>query len=353
MIYDKETNCIIIESIFKFALNGAVELRISELNKLKDAFEKNREHLWRNKILTTLAYILENNDIITDRTRYLVNKWKVYMEESRKISEWFSKNGIEAIIVKTIRSVPCDVSDIDLLINKDSNISIARHVLKKLGYVLRRGGLGQELWSKIVSGYTVNVELHNKLAAADYEYYPREELFGKKYRILNNIKIPDLLDELLINVSHAVMKDLEIKFIELLEFLVVLNKYNIQNEDIINKSRKLGLLIPLFTLALATYNLFNQYSRTVEPLLISLKKALRLNFHIIRILLNDKPKSILDLPISVNPLIILCSYFNSFTKKIVLEGFTKTFREALSIPCGPGIDTILYRWIPIKKPHME
>jgi hypothetical protein len=288
-------------------------------------FSRNLEFLRLNKLTVAMGILMQKcysktNDLAMQR----INRYFIYISEARNIYKNLANEGVDAVIIKTITSFPKDISDIDLLIASREELEKTSRIMKKMGYYLAKPGSEQNLWRRIVDNVVVDVEIHTSIAAADYEYYPKKLVFERAV-LLNEVKVPSPIDTVMITASHMIMKDLYITLSDLLELEVTLNKRIFYEETLVEEARKLGLLIPLFSMM--------YYSSIINPRTLhrihtwwKIVSSVALRKHYAKPL----------------PTTIVLSYLYSIFGKIRREPLGKVLREAMSFPSGKGIDAFVY-----------
>lgn len=283
-----------------------------------------------NKLLVALAdlcYPLSYNVPILNQR---LHRYRIYHEEVRRISYAMTLEGVEFLVIKTVTVFPKDIADIDILIFANDDLIVAEKILKNIGYVKRKKAHEQHLWSLYRNNVIVDVELHTRIAASEYEYYPKYLLFRNAIE-LDGVKIPSPLDSLLLNSTHCIVKDLYITLADLLDFYLTMNRYEVDLNQLINLAKDLGLSIPLF-LFLHLIEVFNR------------KYCERFNHSIC----SDLLRSIFTITdytkVPMRPAIntLISSYFEMTVRKLKYKPLLTVLHEILSLPQGKGIDTLLH-----------
>lgn len=292
------------------------------------------EFLRYNKLLVGLGYILSQNKVdLKDILKQRMRRFNKYVNEAKRICKVFSEHGIRFVLIKTFGSFPKDLGDLDILLY-DDDLNDAEKLLSSAGYVSRKIGLRQYLWSLRKDDVIVDVELHTKISAADYEYYPRERVFKRAVKCCELI-LPSYIDSLLILAGHAVMKDLFITAADLLDFVITLQKYRIDINELINEANFLGLTLPLNTVLYIIKKLGCELEN-------NLRRELNVTFGV---KLND---------IVIRPPfhIVLLSYLDMTVKKAKQKPLMNMLEEIFSLPRSKGID-IFVRFAGSKKPLVK
>jgi hypothetical protein len=288
-------------------------------------FSRELEFLRLNKLIVALGLLMQKcysevNDLALQRIR----RYLIYVDEARNIYENLADGGVDAVVIKTIGVFPKDVSDIDVLIASREDLEKVSRIMNKMGYYPGKSGLEQDLWRRVVDGIVVDVEIHTSIAAADYEYYPKELVFERAV-LLNSVKVPSPIDSALITASHMVMKDLYITLSDILELEVTLKKYVGDEKVLLDEAKKLGLEIPLLSML--------YYSSLVNS---------RVHHKIStwqKIIASPILRKYYARPM---PLTIALSYLRSIMGKVGREPLREILGEVMSLPRGKGIDAFVY-----------
>jgi len=292
------------------------------------------EFLRYNKIITTIAFLALNSGWAMPKVfLFKLQRYNIYLEEARKLAEVLEREGIEYSIIKTFSSVPKDISDIDLLVNPE-HFDAARKILLRLGFTPRKKGLEQDLYSKLVDGVVVDVEIHSSIAAAGYEYYDAHHVLRRSI-VFNGIRVPEPADAILILAAHDVMKDLYIPLAHILEFYLLSS--HVDCSKLLAQTSLHGLSAPLSFFTLLTEFVLEEKlsckaaDKLLEPFLLNIIKIL-------------KAEPVIKVPIAL----VLASYINSFQSKARLKGLTAALKQIFSLPSGKGISALLRNVLPLK-----
>lgn len=292
------------------------------------------EFLRYNKVITTIGFLaLHSDQAIQGIFKFKLQRYNIYLEETKRLAEKLEYNGIEYTIMKTFSAIPKDISDIDLLVSPEHAMD-TRRILLKLGFYPRKTGLEQDLYSKLVDNVTVDVELHTSIAAAGYEYYDSRRVLRRSI-VFNGIRVSEPIDSVLILVAHDVMKDLYIPLAHILEFYSLLN--NAECDELIKQASLYGLSLPLSFFTILTESIIGE------------KLRCKMTSHILKLLLPDLAKALkMDPVIKVPLLLTLTSYMENLQSKVRLEGFSTTLKQLISLPSGKGINALIHNVLPAK-----
>lgn len=289
------------------------------------AVTRNLEFFRLNKLAVAIGIIiqrcnLKNSDLLLQRVR----RYATYINEAKCIYDNLADSNIDSVIIKTIYNFPKDIADIDILIASNRDLEKTSIVLRRIGYYPAKPGLEQHLWRRVVGDVVVDVEIHTKIAAAGYEYYPKKLIFDRAiYK--NNIKVPSHIDSVLLMAAHLIMKDLYITLSDILELEVTLRKYINGEEILLEEAKKLNLEIPLLTMMYYSSIINSRISRKLGVTQKLFTTTRFYEYH-------ARPSLVA----------IAFSYFQSVLGKIRREPLSKVLPEILSLPRGKGIDAFVY-----------
>lgn len=303
---------------------------VNILSKLINIYEF-IEYARLNKILVALAELCNTYNCTNTLLQQRKYRYAIYQSEIKHIAKAFEDNGINYVIIKTILPFPKDIADIDILVDQEEDLKRARYVLSNLGYKRRKEGLEQDLWSTVRNNIIVDVELHTSVAAAEYEYIPKKLLINNAIKI-NGVRLPSLLDELVLTAAHSVLKDIYITLADILSFYLSLKGNKINSHDVVKYAENIGLTTPI-RLYLSLLEWLNQVS-------------LRTNLNFI---IQVNPNST---PLRPHIHIVAYSYFENTLYKLKNNGILRTLRELTSLPQGKGIDTLI-RYLAGAKPPVK
>ncbi|MEM4452906.1 MAG: nucleotidyltransferase family protein [Desulfurococcaceae archaeon] len=292
--------------------------------------EQDTEFFRYNKLLVALADLCRplscNVDILNQR----LHRYKIYHEEIKRISRAMISEGVNFVFIKTITVFPKDIADIDILVHGNDDLTIAENILKNFGYSKRKKSQAQHLWSLRRNNVIVDVELHTTIAAAGYEYYPKDIIFRNSVE-LDEVKIPSPLNSILLNIAHCVVKDLYVTLADLLDFYLTLSKYNVDLDQLISFAKDIGLSTPLY-LFLYLIGIFNKESYEEINYLTQHSFLRRISVS----------TDWTEMPLRPSIVTLILSYLEITAIKLKYKPLIKVLRELLSLPQGKGIDTLLY-----------
>ncbi|MEM1660990.1 MAG: nucleotidyltransferase family protein [Candidatus Bathyarchaeia archaeon] len=292
--------------------------------------EQDMEFFRYNKLLVALADLCRlpscNMGILNQR----LHRYKIYHEEIKRISRAMISEGVNFVFIKTITVFPKDLADIDILVYGKDDLTIVENILKNFGYSKRKKSQEQHLWSLRRNNVIVDVELHTTIAAAGYEYYPKDLIFRNPVE-LDDVKIPSPLNSILLNIAHCVVKDLYVTLADLLDFYLTMSKYDIDSNQLIRFAKDIGLSIPMY-LFLYLIEVFNEesYEKINHLTQYSFLRRIFVSTDWTR------------MPLRPSIITLILSYFEITAIKLKYKPLIKVLRELLSLPQGKGIDTLLY-----------
>lgn len=279
------------------------------------------EYARLNKILVAMSELCSAYNCKNMLLQQRSYRYRIYLDEITRISKLFEINNINYVIIKTLSTFPRDIADIDILLNDEDDLKRANYILSKIGYKRRKIGLEQDLWSVMRNGVVVDVELHTSVAAAEYEYFPKEVLI-KNARKVNGIRIPSILDDLVLTSAHSVLKDLYITLADLLNFYLTLKKNKLEPVQIVKYAENLGLATPvkLYLSVLAWLT---------EPTSLdsNIKLLTQIRYDLI--------------PLRPQIYFVIYSYLENTLYKLKNKSILSTLKELASLPQGRGIDALI------------
>lgn len=291
--------------------------------------ETDLEFLRLNKLLVGLAELccsLSYRSAILDQR---IRRYRVYVEEAKRISRAMVSHDIKFVFFKSVTVFPKDIADLDVLVFGDKDLKNAEKILAEIGYRKRRKALEQHLWSLSKNGVIVDIELHTIVAAAGYEYYPKNIIF-RNVAELDGIKTTSPLDSLMLTVAHNVVKDLYITLADILDFALTIDKYNVDFNTLIRHARNLGLTIPL----LLYIFLLSEFDEKVH------KRLGVDNYSFWQKLFTAINCKNVPLRPGINTLIP--SYLMMTLNKLRYKPLSRVFSEVLSLPHSKGLDNLIY-----------
>jgi len=274
----------------------------------------------KNKVL----YVLGLNDS-------RIRKTEAWMElEMRRIvqrksiieaSELAEKLGIRILVIKTLKPFNYVPDDVDILVIDDEDLRSFVNALLKRGYFIRKKGTSEITLRRIVSNTFVDLDIHTKMGAGPYEYLDKYYLWQRRvYRKLDgeSIATPNDVDELLITVAHAILKEFTVTLADIMH---VISSASFDRKVIYEatlQAKHVGLsksLRYLLNLAYQTY----VYS-------FKIRKQCRV----------DAP----NFPHKVPILVIINAYLENLRHRFKMQGL-KPIKELLKAPSSKGIATLL------------
>lgn len=320
--------------LFKFLKNFYMNNKLESeyvLNLLLKWLRQDIEFFRYNKLLVALAYLFNSFSYNVEILDQRLHRYRIYHKEVENISHAMTSEGVEFLFIKTITVFPKDIADLDILVATEDDLIVAEMVLKKMGYVKRKKTREQHLWSLHRNGVLIDVELHTSIAAAEYEYYPKDLLFKNAVKLNNGVRIPSPLDNILLNIAHSVMKDLYITLADLLDFYFSINKHEVYLNLLTQLAKDLGLSTPLFLFS----HLLGVYDEDSHK-----RFSYLIEYDFWRKIFMVTNYTKVPTRPSVNTLIL--SYLEMTLKKLKFKPLSAVLYEILSLPQGKGIDTLLY-----------
>lgn len=246
---------------------------------------------------------------------------KARREEQKKamieVATIAEEHHIDLMVVKTIKPFEYVPDDIDVLVINDDTLDTFTNELLRRGYFLRKKGTPEVTLRKVVGNTFVDLDIHTKLGAGTYEYIDKRYLWKRRtYTLLiSDMKVatPNMIDEFLITVAHAIMKELSLTIADILH-AISLNKTI--REEAIEQARKVGLLK-------ATKFLINVANKTLN--------VVRRSYD-----LSNKITNPHRVPVPV----IIDAYIENITYRLKTQGLAPLI-EIVKIPSSKGIATLL------------
>lgn len=239
------------------------------------------------------------------------------MAEVATIAE---EHHIDLMVVKTIKPFEYVPDDIDILIINNDTLNTFINKLLRKGYFLRKKGTPEITLRKVIGNTFVDLDIHTKMGAGTYEYIDKYYLWRRRtYTVINDTKIiiPNMIDEFLITVAHAIIKELILIIADTLH-VISLNKR--MREEALKQAQKIGLYratkfiinIANKTLSIIPRNLYNHLDTIIYP------------YHV--------------------PMPIITSvYIENIIHRLKVHGITP-LKEIVKIPSSKGI-AILLRYL--------
>jgi hypothetical protein len=275
-------------------------------NKLKEILHNKNQgvdysvvkSLLRNKVLY-LAGLINVNLRNNEEWKELSRRRKLQLEALAEFSDVAERLGVRYVIVKTFKLFPYVPDDIDILIlDSDMIDDIVSELIKK-GFKVRSKGTPEITLTKVASKTFADLDMHSKMAAGEYVYYPSEILWQNARKAVINharLNVASWDDECTITIAHAIMKEFEVPASDILQFMLCKKKGYIKFEHlkktghaktyevflkiykiVIQGNKVLPYRVPLIGVALAyIYNVSHRvHTEKLKPIyeLISFPKA--------------------------------------------------------------------------------
>lgn len=211
-------------------------------NKLKEILHNKNQgvdysvvkSLLRNKVLY-LAGLINVNLRNNEEWKELSRRRKLQLEALAEFSDVAERLGVRYVIVKTFKLFPYVPDDIDILIlDSDMIYDIVSELIKK-GFKVRSKGTLEITLTKVAFKTFVNLDIHSKMAAGEYVYYPSEILWQNARKVVINharLNVASWDDECVLTIAHAIMKEFEVLASDILQFTLCKKKGYIKFEDL-------------------------------------------------------------------------------------------------------------------------
>jgi hypothetical protein len=266
------------------------------------------KELKANKILF-FAGLINTKLQETEEWQELMRRRTLQLQALREFAETAEKIDIKYVVVKTFKLFPYVPDDVDiLLLDHDKKNNLITELTAK-GYSIRSIGTPEITLRKVNYSTYVDLDIHHKIAAGEYVYYPNDDLWRKRRELeIDGTKLPvaSWEDECILTIAHAIMKEFKILASDILETLLCQRKGYIQ----LDRLRESGHL--------KTYRIFMRLQRQI------IFKELNLPYRI---------------PIGV----VICAYINHFNHRIKKENLLP-LRELMQFPKAKGIKKLLSPW---------
>ena len=267
------------------------------------------ESLRKNKVLY-LAGLINEELRHTEEWRELSRRKKLQANALIEFVDIAENLGIRYVVFKTFKLFPYVPDDVDILVLDNDVINDVVLKLAKRGFKIRSKGTPEVTISKVAYKTFVNLDIHFKIAAGEYTYYPSNIVWQNKRRIvINGVKLNVVAweDECIITMAHAVMKEFEVLASDILQFMLCKRK---------------GYIIPERlerTGHLETYSIFSRIYKTV-------------------IQNNDA------LPYKIPLVEVALAYVYNIVNRIRTEGL-RPVHELTRFPKARGIKRLVYRMV--------
>jgi len=191
--------------------------------------------LLRNKVLY-LAGLINEELRHTEEWRELSRRRKLQLDALKEFAEVAESLGVRYVVIKTFKLFPYVPDDVDILILDHDRINDLVVELIKRRYKVRSKGTPEITLGKTASKTYVDLDIHHKIAAGEYIYYPTQLLWNNRRKItIDNVELytDSWEDECIITMAHAVMKEFEILASDLLHTLLCKNRGLIKLEHLV------------------------------------------------------------------------------------------------------------------------
>jgi len=226
-----------------------------------------------------------------------------------------SEANVDLMIVKTIKPFEYVPDDIDVLMMNEGDVEVLVSMLLRKGYFLRKKGTPEVTLRKVVGDTFVDLDIHHKMGAGHYEYIDKHYLWKRReYVVIDGVKVakPNVVDEVLITSSHAVMKELVITIADILH-VFFLDKAII--EEAMKQSKRIGLA--------TAFGFLSKVAST------TISSALR-----------SPEQKLFKYPLYVPPYIVFSAYIENFEYRLKTCRTTPLV-ELIKTPSSKGIATLL------------
>jgi len=188
--------------------------------------------LLKNKVLY-LAGLINNKLQNTEEWKELERRRKLQRTALAEFINIAEKVGARYVVVKTFKLFPYVPDDVDILILDKHMVNDIVAELAKRGFKVRSKGTLEITISKVANKTFADLDIHFKMAAGEYEYYPHEVIWQNSKKMeVDDIKlnVASWEDECIITLAHAIMKELEVLASDLLHVMICEKKGYIKRE---------------------------------------------------------------------------------------------------------------------------
>lgn len=274
---DHITEEVVQNLIQNFPLNFVVSNKLLLLlyDKLESIMEKYDSHEFQ-KVKEIMQKEKENINFLA--------------EEISNLANIFNKGNIDILVFKTIKSLQCEITDIDILIINKIDFNEARNTLKSFGYYTNPSkkpfSKAKNIYIKIKNNKEIAVDFHDKISYGGV-IFDEDKLWRRKKEIeIQNSKlyVPSLEDEILIHAAHILFENSELILYDVLYFSALLSK-NPDMKYILDATTEKGFFLPFICLLQATNTIYNYlYNEDMESSLIKVANEFHDKSKIIRVL---------------------------------------------------------------------
>lgn len=239
------------------------------------------------------------------------------MDEISNLVKVFNNECIDFLVFKTIKSLQCEITDIDILVINNGELNKARNVLKNLRYHTEPSkkplSKKKNMYFKIENGKEIAVDFHSKISYGGV-ILDKDKLWRrrKEIEILNSkIYVPSLEDEILIHVAHILFENGELTLYDVLYFSALLSK-NPDINYILEATTEKGFFLPFIHLLYATNMIYNYlYNENMESPFISIANGFHNKSKIFRALFKIENRTI-EMPFPFTSFTIFCFLYKLF-----------------------------------------
>jgi len=188
--------------------------------------------LLKNKVLY-LAGLVNNKLQSAEEWKELTRRKKLQRSALIEFVDVAERIGARYVIVKTFKLFPYVPDDVDILVLDSHAIDDVVAELVKRGFKIRSKGTSEVTISKVSCKTFADLDIHSKIAAGEYSYYPSELIWRNSVKMtVDSIKlvVASWKDECIITMAHAVMKEFEILASDLLQVMLCEKKGYIKHE---------------------------------------------------------------------------------------------------------------------------
>jgi len=203
----------------------------------KENLEINYSHvksLLRNEVLY-LAGLVNDELRNTEEWGELSRRRELQLNALMEFVDVAEKLGVEYVVVKTFKLFPYIPDDIDILVLNSSRINDVVSELTKRNFKVRSKGTSEFTLSKVAHKTFADLDIHFKIAAGEYIYYPTELVWQNRRRMLidgNKVNVASWEDECVLTIAHAIMKEFEILASDILQVMLCKKKGFIKSKHL-------------------------------------------------------------------------------------------------------------------------
>jgi len=188
--------------------------------------------LLKNKVLY-LAGLVNDRLQSAKEWKELARRKKLQRSALIEFVDATEKIGARYVVVKTFKLFPYVPDDIDILVLDSQAIGDVVAELVKRGFKIRSKGTSEVTISKVACKTFADLDIHSKIAAGEYSYYPIELIWRNSMKVTVDgvrLNVASWEDECIITMAHAIMKEFEILASDLLHVMLCEKKGCIKYE---------------------------------------------------------------------------------------------------------------------------